>query len=141
LVDFWAGWCQPCLKMAPIVDEVAAQHGDKLKVVKIDIDANPDVARRYGLVSIPTFNVYRGGELAKTIVGGRPKPALLDELQEFLAWPRRGRAGPRRDCGDGRRRTPGRQQTRRALRRTTEGDSGVERAGREQRRRHAPGGA
>lgn len=85
LVDFWAGWCQPCLKMAPIVDEVAAQHGDKLKVVKIDIDANPDVARRYGIVSIPTFNVYRGGELAKTIVGGRPKPALLDELQEFIA--------------------------------------------------------
>ncbi|MFC4554783.1 thioredoxin [Georgenia faecalis] len=83
LVDFWAGWCQPCLKMAPIVDEVAAEHAG-IKVVKIDIDANPDVAQRYGIVSIPTFNVYSGGELAKTIVGGRPKPAFVKELSEFI---------------------------------------------------------
>ncbi|MPV37939.1 thioredoxin [Georgenia subflava] len=85
LVDFWATWCAPCRQMSPIVEEIAAQHGEKMKFVKIDTDANPAIAQKYGIVSIPTFNVYVGGELVKSVVGGRPKRAFVGELDEFLA--------------------------------------------------------
>ncbi|GAB7192174.1 thioredoxin [Kineococcus sp. NUM-3379] len=85
LVDFWAPWCGPCRQVAPILEEIAAEHGEKLRIVKINTDENPQTAARYGVVSIPTLNVYSGGEVAKTIVGARPKPALLRELADFLA--------------------------------------------------------
>ncbi|TRW44839.1 thioredoxin [Georgenia yuyongxinii] len=85
LVDFWAEWCAPCRQMAPIIDEIAGSHGSKMKFVKLDTDTNPAVAQRYGIVSIPTFNVYVGGELVKSVVGGRPKKALVEELDEFLS--------------------------------------------------------
>ncbi|MFD1505938.1 thioredoxin [Georgenia yuyongxinii] len=85
LVDFWAEWCAPCRQMAPIIDEIAGAHGSKMKFVKLDTDTNPGVAQRYGIVSIPTFNVYVGGELVKSVVGGRPKKALVEELDEFLS--------------------------------------------------------
>ena len=85
LVDFWATWCGPCRKVAPILEEISAQYGDKIEVVKLDTDANIDTAARYGVVSIPTLNVYVKGQVVKTIVGAHPKPKLLRELEEFIA--------------------------------------------------------
>lgn len=84
LVDFWAEWCVPCKRMAPILEELAAEHGDKLKVVKLDTDANTATAAKYGITSIPTLNVYSGGEVVKSITGAKPKPLLVRELEEYL---------------------------------------------------------
>ncbi|WP_374971136.1 thioredoxin [Terrabacter sp. BE26] len=85
LVDFWATWCGPCRKVAPILEEINEQYGDKIEIVKLDTDANVDTAARYGVVSIPTLNVYVKGEVVKSIVGAHPKPKLLRELEEFIA--------------------------------------------------------
>ena len=84
LVDFWATWCGPCRAMAPILDELATEHGEKLQVVKLDTDANPGITARYGITSIPTMNIYVKGELVKSITGAKPKPALLKELADYL---------------------------------------------------------
>ncbi|HEX8496681.1 MAG TPA: thioredoxin [Actinomycetales bacterium] len=84
LVDFWATWCGPCRAMAPILDEIASEYGDKLQVAKIDTDANPGVTARYGITSIPTMNVYVKGELVKSITGAKPKPVLVKELADYL---------------------------------------------------------
>ncbi|GLW68665.1 thioredoxin-1 [Kitasatospora phosalacinea] len=84
LVDFWATWCGPCRQVAPVLEDIAAEHGDKLSVVKLDVDANQETAAAYNVISIPTLNVYKGGELVKTITGARPKAALLRELAEYL---------------------------------------------------------
>ncbi|HZK05992.1 MAG TPA: thioredoxin [Actinomycetaceae bacterium] len=84
LVDFWAEWCPPCRMMSPIVDEIGEELGDRLKVVKLDTDNNPQTAMRYGIVSIPTFNVYRDGELIASIIGGRPKKKFKKEIERAL---------------------------------------------------------
>lgn len=85
LVDFWASWCQPCLKMAPVLEELAEEFAGQVKIVKLDIDANPAAAMRFGVISIPTLNLYRDGDVAHSIVGARPKPALVAELTTALA--------------------------------------------------------
>ena len=85
LVDFWATWCGPCRKVAPILEEINEQYGDKIEIVKLDTDANPATAAQYGIVSIPTMNVYVKGQVVKTIIGAHPKPRLLRELEEFIA--------------------------------------------------------
>ena len=80
LVDFWAEWCGPCKMIAPILDEIAAEHGDKITIVKLDIDKYPATAAKYGVVSIPTMNLYKGGEVVKQIIGAKPKSAILKDL-------------------------------------------------------------
>ncbi|MFC7217153.1 thioredoxin [Streptomyces polyrhachis] len=84
LVDFWAEWCGPCRMIAPALEAIAAENPEKLTVVKLNIDENPATAAKYGIMSIPTMNVYQGGEVVKTIVGAKPKAALERDLADFL---------------------------------------------------------
>jgi len=84
LVDFWAEWCGPCKMIAPILEELATEQAGKVKITKLNVDDAPDLARRFEVMSIPTLLVFRDGEVAKRIVGAKPKGALLDELADFL---------------------------------------------------------
>ena len=85
LVDFWAEWCGPCKMVAPVLEEIAAEHGDKIQVVKLNIDENPETARNYQVMSIPTMAVFVGGQVDKSIVGAKPKAALLRDLEGYLS--------------------------------------------------------
>ena len=84
LVDFWAEWCGPCKMVAPVLEEIASEHGDKITVAKVNIDENPEIARRYQIMSIPTMSVFQGGQIVKNIVGAKPKAALLRDLEAYL---------------------------------------------------------
>jgi thioredoxin 1 len=84
LVDFWAEWCGPCKAIAPVLEEIAAEHTDRLTVAKLNVDDHPDLARRYNVMSIPTLLVFHQGQESKRIVGSRGKSKLLEELDEFL---------------------------------------------------------
>jgi len=84
LVDFWAEWCGPCKQIAPILAEIAGEYDDKIRIAKINIDENPNVAMRYGVMSIPTLIVFEGTTEAARIVGAKPKNALVQELASFL---------------------------------------------------------
>ncbi|MFI7663985.1 thioredoxin [Nocardia sp. NPDC049526] len=84
LVDFWADWCGPCKMVAPVLEEIAGTHGDKLTVAKLDVDANPGVARDYQILSLPTMMLFSGGKPVKQIVGAKGKAALLRELDGII---------------------------------------------------------
>ena len=84
VVDYWAEWCGPCRMVAPVLEEIATEHADKINVVKINIDENPQVAQRYGILQIPTLNVFANGEVVKQVIGAKPKSALLKDLAEFI---------------------------------------------------------
>ena len=84
IVDFWAEWCGPCKMIAPILEEIASEQQGKLTVAKLNVDDNPDVARRFDVMSIPTLIVFKDGEPAKRLVGAKGKGQLLQELAEFL---------------------------------------------------------
>ncbi|MEQ3551368.1 thioredoxin [Pseudonocardia nematodicida] len=84
LVDFWATWCGPCKMVAPVLDEIAGENSEKLTVAKLDIDANPEVARDYQVMSVPTLILFSGGKPVKQIVGAKPKAALLADLADHI---------------------------------------------------------
>ena len=84
LVDFWAEWCGPCKMIAPILEEIDAEHGDKLKIRKLNVDDNPNAARNHQVMSIPTLIVFKDGEPVKRLIGAKGKGQLLQELSEFL---------------------------------------------------------
>ena len=84
LVDFWAEWCGPCRMVSPILDEIAAEHGEKLTIVKLNVDENPDLAMKYQITSIPAMKVFYKGEVEKTIIGAKPKFALEQDLATYI---------------------------------------------------------
>jgi thioredoxin 1 len=84
LVDFWAPWCGPCRMVAPVLEEIAAEQGDKLRVVKLNVDDNQRTAAQYGVMSIPTMIVFKNGQPAKKIIGAYPKKRLESELESSL---------------------------------------------------------
>jgi thioredoxin 1 len=83
LVDFWAEWCGPCKAVAPVLDQIAAENPG-IRLVKLDVDANPETAMKYQITSIPAMKVFKGGEVVKTVIGAKPKPALEKEFADFL---------------------------------------------------------
>ncbi|WP_201774150.1 thioredoxin [Demequina globuliformis] len=85
VVDFWAEWCGPCRAVAPLLDELAEEYAGRVKIVKVDTDANPNLAMAYGVTSIPTMAFFNGGEMVKSVVGAKPKPALTTLFDEALA--------------------------------------------------------
>ncbi len=84
LVDFWASWCAPCRMIAPVVEELAKEYDGKLKVAKLDVDANREIAQNFGIMSIPTLLIFNGGRVADQLVGAVPKSMLVDKITRVL---------------------------------------------------------
>jgi thioredoxin 1 len=84
IVDFWAEWCGPCRMVSPILDEIATEYSEKLKVVKVNVDDHPQLAMDYQVTGIPLLGIFQGGKMVKQLVGARPKAAIVSELTEFL---------------------------------------------------------
>ncbi len=84
LADFWATWCGPCKMIAPVLEEIDAEMGDKVKIVKLDVDENQETAAKYGVMSIPTLILFKDGEIVDKVVGYRPKEALEEVINNHL---------------------------------------------------------
>lgn len=85
IVDFWAPWCGPCRAVSPILDAIAEAHADKIDIVKLNVDDFPDLAAEYQIMNIPAMKVFKDGQVVKTVVGAKPRPALEQDLAEFIA--------------------------------------------------------
>jgi thioredoxin 1 len=85
MVDFWAEWCGPCRMVSPILDEIATEYADKIDIVKVNVDEEPELAMQYGVTGIPMMAVFQGGTIAKQMVGAKPKTAIVEDLAAFLA--------------------------------------------------------
>jgi thioredoxin 1 len=84
LVDFWAEWCGPCKMIAPILDEIAQEHGEQVQIAKLNVDENPDIARRFEVMSIPTLILFKDGQPATRVIGAKGKSQLLAEITPHL---------------------------------------------------------
>lgn len=84
IVEYWAQWCGPCRQLGPVLDALAAEHAGQVDVVKLNVDENPEVARRYGIMMVPTINLFSGGQVVKQVVGVRSKAALRREFGDYL---------------------------------------------------------
>lgn len=84
LVDYWADWCSPCKQLAPILEEIAAEHSDKVKFCKLDTNANPNAAMSQGVMSLPTLQLFVNGQVVNQLTGGKTKAAILKALDEYL---------------------------------------------------------
>ena len=84
VVDFWAEWCGPCRMIAPALEEIAGAMGEKVKIVKLNVDENPNLAMKYQITAIPAFKVFEKGEVVKTVIGAKPKPALEADLAAYI---------------------------------------------------------
>lgn len=84
LVDFWADWCMPCRKVSPLLEEIAGEMGDKIQIVKLNADENPQTVRAYKVMSLPTLTIFKGGEPVKQVVGARPKSELVRIIEAAI---------------------------------------------------------
>ncbi|GAA0450974.1 thioredoxin [Paractinoplanes deccanensis] len=84
LVDFWAEWCAPCKKVDPLLNEIATEMGDKVQIVSINIDENPETTRAYRVMSVPTLTIFKGGEAVNSVTGAKPKSALVNFIESAL---------------------------------------------------------
>ena len=84
LVDFWAEWCAPCKKVDPLLNEIAKEMGDKVEIVALNIDENPETTRAYRVMSVPTLTIFKGGEPVNSVTGAKPKSALINFIESSL---------------------------------------------------------
>jgi len=84
IVEYWAQWCAPCHQVSPVLEAIAAEHADKIDVVKLNVDENPETSRRYGIMLVPTLSLFRDGEVVKQVIGARSRSALMREFAGFL---------------------------------------------------------
>lgn len=84
IVDFWAEWCGPCRMVGPVIDEIGEEYAEQVKVVKLDVENNPETAMKYGITSIPAIYVFKDGEIEQKTVGAKPKAVLVKEFAQYL---------------------------------------------------------
>jgi len=84
MVDFWAPWCGPCKMLGPVIEQIGEEYQGKIKVFKMNVDENPETSRKYGIRSIPTVKIFKGGEIVENIIGNVPKDLIVEKLGQFI---------------------------------------------------------